>query len=282
MRGLRCERLPASDSRCSEEPAAHATWFCRTNTAGSSNRSRASIIRKAAIMSLMKCPECASDVSDRASSCPHCGYPVHEVVHNMAVQRQFDALLQETLERDGKIAAILLYGKQHPKAGLAEAKECVERLEIHQLQSAAGACHQQHGGFSPMACVCPHCGVEICYARRDCGTVGLCPACSGEFSYPAHENCTSLANTSAEAAAVPIDVEVVSPVTEPEEPVEDMLRCPQCGSTHLHSDRQGASLGKAVAGSLLVGPIGLVAALHGANRIRLTCLKCGHNFQPGR
>ncbi len=29
-------------------------------------------------MALMKCPECGNDVSDKAKSCPHCGYPIEE------------------------------------------------------------------------------------------------------------------------------------------------------------------------------------------------------------
>jgi len=29
-------------------------------------------------MSLVKCPECQSEVSDRASSCPKCGFPLKE------------------------------------------------------------------------------------------------------------------------------------------------------------------------------------------------------------
>ena len=27
-------------------------------------------------MALMKCPECAREVSDKASACPNCGYPI--------------------------------------------------------------------------------------------------------------------------------------------------------------------------------------------------------------
>ena len=30
-------------------------------------------------MALIKCPECELQVSDRALSCPHCGYPLQEV-----------------------------------------------------------------------------------------------------------------------------------------------------------------------------------------------------------
>lgn len=27
-------------------------------------------------MALIRCPECNSDVSDKAAACPHCGYPI--------------------------------------------------------------------------------------------------------------------------------------------------------------------------------------------------------------
>jgi acetyl-CoA carboxylase carboxyltransferase subunit alpha len=29
-------------------------------------------------MSLIDCPECVQDVSERADSCPHCGYPFQQ------------------------------------------------------------------------------------------------------------------------------------------------------------------------------------------------------------
>ena len=31
-------------------------------------------------MALIKCPECGKEISDRASACPHCGYPLQEYV----------------------------------------------------------------------------------------------------------------------------------------------------------------------------------------------------------
>ena len=29
-------------------------------------------------MSLIKCPECSKEISNKAQSCPHCGYPINE------------------------------------------------------------------------------------------------------------------------------------------------------------------------------------------------------------
>jgi ribosomal protein L37E len=33
--------------------------------------------KELAPMALMRCPECQHEVSTRAASCPHCGYPIH-------------------------------------------------------------------------------------------------------------------------------------------------------------------------------------------------------------
>lgn len=32
-------------------------------------------------MALIICPECGKEVSDRAEACPHCGYPINEMVN---------------------------------------------------------------------------------------------------------------------------------------------------------------------------------------------------------
>lgn len=57
--------------------------------------------------------------------------------------------------------------------------------------------------------------------------------------------------------------------------------CPMCGSDQLSSQKKGFGFGKAVAGGLLTGGVGLLAGFIGKNNIQITCLKCGHCFQPG-
>src|SRR3954466_4439623 len=73
-------------------------------------------------MSLIKCPECSAEVSDQATSCPKCGHPLRSSAPDS------DALLTETLQREGKIAAIKLH-RDNTNCGLAEAKQYVEELE---------------------------------------------------------------------------------------------------------------------------------------------------------
>lgn len=51
--------------------------------------------------------------------------------------------------------------------------------------------------------------------------------------------------------------------------------CPRCGSTSLSANKKGYSFVKGVLLSPLGGTIGM-------NKIKITCLNCGHKFKPGR
>ena len=57
--------------------------------------------------------------------------------------------------------------------------------------------------------------------------------------------------------------------------------CPKCHSISITANKKGFGFGKAVAGGL-VAPIGLLAGGIGANKVQLTCMKCGHQFYPGK
>jgi predicted RNA-binding Zn-ribbon protein involved in translation (DUF1610 family) len=59
------------------------------------------------------------------------------------------------------------------------------------------------------------------------------------------------------------------------------ITCPHCGSTQITANKKGFSAGKAIAGDLLLGPVGLLAGTAGRNKIIITCLNCGQQWQPG-
>lgn len=59
-------------------------------------------------------------------------------------------------------------------------------------------------------------------------------------------------------------------------------KCPKCGSTSLSGHKKGFGIGKAIIGAALTGGIGLVAGNIGAKKVRVTCLKCGHQWTAGR
>jgi len=63
--------------------------------------------------------------------------------------------------------------------------------------------------------------------------------------------------------------------------MEDQIHCPKCGSTQITANKKGFSGGKAVAGVVLTGGIGLLAGTIGSKKIIITCLSCGNHFKPG-
>jgi len=62
---------------------------------------------------------------------------------------------------------------------------------------------------------------------------------------------------------------------------DEPLSCPQCGSTQITASKKGFTLGKAAAGGLLVGPVGLLGGFIGSKKVLVTCLKCGFSWKAG-
>jgi len=60
------------------------------------------------------------------------------------------------------------------------------------------------------------------------------------------------------------------------------IHCPKCGSTQISANKKGFGLGKAAAGALIAGPIGLAGGLFGSNKVIITCLNCGNQWKPGK
>lgn len=54
--------------------------------------------------------------------------------------------------------------------------------------------------------------------------------------------------------------------------------CPRCGSSSIQVLKRGFSGGNAVAGALLLGPVGLAAGAIGSGNIQRVCVNCGHKF----
>ena len=82
---------------------------------------------------------------------------------------------------------------------------------------------------------------------------------------------------------VPIDalqtVESPQPTAQPE-PEPSPIKCPNCGSTQIMGGKKGFSGGKAVGGALILGPLGLLAGLHRSKKTIISCLNCGHKWEP--
>lgn len=67
----------------------------------------------------------------------------------------------------------------------------------------------------------------------------------------------------------------------PVKPRDTTPKCSRCGSTSISANQKGFGIGKAVVGTAVAGPIGLIAGNLGAKKVRITCLKCGHQWIAG-
>ena len=58
------------------------------------------------------------------------------------------------------------------------------------------------------------------------------------------------------------------------------MKCPKCGKSNtleMAGERQGGfSGGKAAAGAILLGPVGLVGGLFGKKKVQYQCTNCGY------
>lgn len=102
-----------------------------------------------------------------------------------------------------------------------------------------------------------------------------CPECGKEISDKA-ASCPNCGN--------PMDQPIVVKKTYKPSPTpksEDALVCPKCNSTQLTSNKKGFSGGKAIAGAVITGGIGILAGTIGSGKIVITCLKCGYKFKAG-
>lgn len=70
-----------------------------------------------------------------------------------------------------------------------------------------------------------------------------------------------------------------NPAPTPQGPAA--VRCPKCSSEQFAAGTKGFGLGKAAAGGILLGPVGLLGGLFRSKKVRITCLKCGHRWFPG-
>lgn len=63
---------------------------------------------------------------------------------------------------------------------------------------------------------------------------------------------------------------------------QDAVYCPRCQSSQLMVSKKGFDVGSAAVGALLFGSVGLAGGMIGSNEVMLSCIKCGHQWQPAK
>lgn len=173
-------------------------------------------------MALITCPECGGQVSDKATFCPKCGYPI-----NSSNDR------------------------------------------------AVSVCPRCGNAVPPNSKFCGRCGNPVSLETR--GAIDNTSAVSDKQEDRNSKSINSLIALSTAASAPQAARPSVRPI--PETPQANVARCPICGSTSLSAGTKGFGIGKAAAGAVLLGPVGLLAGGIGMNKTVVTCLNCGHKFQ---
>ena len=56
------------------------------------------------------------------------------------------------------------------------------------------------------------------------------------------------------------------------------VSCPRCGSSSISIQQKGFGLGKAAAGAILLGPLGLAGGMVGRKKPECVCGSCGHHW----
>lgn len=98
---------------------------------------------------------------------------------------------------------------------------------------------------------------------------GVCPHCQSKLRTDKAQQCPTCHASWRDARPTEFSKEVVG---------DRLVKCPKCNTTQVTSSRKGFGVKRALAGAVLVGPLGLLAGATGRKKIELSCLKCGHRW----
>lgn len=198
-------------------------------------------------MALIKCPECSKEVSDKAKTCPHCGYPLtnNEKTNTVLVngtkydisniKKQYDMISEENKQR--------LY-----KRASWQYRCCLNPELIKKKTPEFGGDKSFFGGDITH---------EICktfnwWEKND----------KMHLTYKFFVECVNHGFEYFEFNTdnYPIPIPKQSPA------YQNVVHCPRCGSTSVTTEEKGYGL------------FGWI----GASQKKNLCQKCGHKWWPGR
>lgn len=209
-------------------------------------------------MALITCPDCGQAISDKATACIHCGCPIaaqppSPISEPATISRQFDGIVNKEYKGYGGNQVVVEGDAVHIKQLLMKEDCTFADITDIQWREPSG----MRNGCLTITTKTGHMPYQIIFLKGQLA----------DFS--------ELRGLLEERMPLPAagQVQGLDPA---------VARCPKCGSTSLSASNQGFSAGKAAAGVLLTGGIGLLAGGLGSKNVTVTCLNCGHKFKPGK
>lgn len=208
-------------------------------------------------MALIKCPECGKEISDKAVSCPNCGYPL-EIYSKESEKIPVQKSISKHCQNCGK--QVPFYQTKCPNCG----EKVNPELPISTTMKTWRV------GPDKIEVKCQCCGKIYLYEKK--------------WFYPADDPRGQIPNTLLRCpgchAESPAGTRLPNEGTTEygKNSAEKQSRCPYCGSHSIQAVKKGFGLGKAAAGGLLLGPVGLFGGVIGSNKIQRVCLNCGKKF----
>ena len=86
-------------------------------------------------MALIKCPECGNVVSDMATACPKCGYPIEIELHNSPAEKKYYVAAKQG-DADAQFNLALCYDKGEDVRDKVEAIKWYQRAAEQGLKEA--------------------------------------------------------------------------------------------------------------------------------------------------
>lgn len=247
-------------------------------------------------MALINCPECGKQISDKAPACPNCGYPM-ELCSKEPEKEPSQKTTSNRCPNCGK--DVPFYQAKCPECG----------TKVNTELPVSGTMKTWKVGKEKIEVQCQCCGKIFLYNKKWFypandprgqipSTLLRCPGCGTES--PAGERLPNEGVVEYESfnpeeppkqKGIPIEQKygikttfqqgstfIQKSPTKTQEPSFQGARCPHYGSTSIQAVKKGFGLGKAAAGGILLGPIGLLGGAIGSNKIQRVCLNCGRKF----
>lgn len=257
-------------------------------------------------MALIDCPECGKQISDKATACPNCGYPMELYIQQ---ERKKEADKERTeKEMNAELRARRSIENATEDVSLP-VKEDVSDFDITSRRNIRS--FQVNASQYPWICVgckavlydtsiSPIGGKKRQWEVKAVQQVGetlwltflennplqkykvqkirvIAPA--NKDVYTQEEQKVFIQAIKQKFLLAKSEEEVFAEEHSPKtEQTQEAVACPYCGSTSVQLVKKGFSFGKAAVGGLLLGPVGLVGGTIGSNDVQRVCLNCGKKF----